>query len=263
MGTGVLYRTDLNLLTHTVQNSLISYPKELIIGVLRDHFSLDSTYHYTADFWGFPHVVDHTDLHPEAGLNDDLTTRIFIGERYKHQAIYYPSILVYHGGANYVPISMNFERETVQYDAIKVVDGYGNEKLYSVPTHFIFAGAWEGTILTEIQTRSSQSRDELAELVALCLQQIRHDELYRAGLFVKPISIGSPSEMDDRNDKLYKVTLTIPIRSEWRREIPVGNLVETINFCIDIGRVDKDPPQIAPNLTVSTSIELVDQIADL
>lgn len=263
MSTGVLYRSDLYNLNNIVANPLISYPKELIIGILRDFFSQDSYYHYVRDNWGFPKVVDHTDLPSDAGINDNLTTRIFIGEKYKHDVIYYPAVLVYHAAANSVPISLNREKETVQYSAIKVVDGYGNERLYSIPTHFVFAGAWEGSLTIDVISRSSQSRDEITELISLCLIDIRFEELLRAGLLVKTLSVGSPSEADDRNDKLYRQSVTINYRTEWRREIPITNLVEMINICVDLGRVDKDPPQIAPNLTVSTSIELVDEISDL
>lgn len=40
-GTGNLERTDLYGIHNVVQNTLMSYPKELIIGVLRDEFSKD------------------------------------------------------------------------------------------------------------------------------------------------------------------------------------------------------------------------------
>jgi hypothetical protein len=266
MATGEILRSDLNRIHHVVQNTQLSRPKELVIGVLRDEFSKDSYYHYVADEWGFPKIPDHTDLAPDAGLEDDLTTRIFIGEAFKQEITYYPAILIKGGSSKSTPISINRNKETVLHETVKVIDGYGNEQTVAIPTHFLLAGAWEGNLTLDIQTRDILSRDELATFCSLLFEDIRYEELRRAGVLIKSggVSVGAPSEGDDRRqEKLYKQTITINIRTEWRREIPIDNVVDAISFCIDFGRVDVEPFTPAPNLTITSTVELVNQIDSL
>lgn len=259
-GTGSIYKSDLFAINHVVQTDMLSYPKELVIGLLRSKFEQDSYFHYVKDPWGFPKVVDHTDLPLDAGVYDDTTTRIYIGEKFKFAPIYYPSILVYNSGVKYVPISMNRERDNIVYSTNIVSDGYGNEKTYVAPKAFLFAGAWEGSISIDIQVRGIRERDDLVELVSLICTDIYFDEFLRAGLLIKSVSIGSPNEKDDRNDHLYVQTVTLEVRTEWRREIPINSIVDAINICVDFGRVDKDPPVIDPNLEINIYLSLTDQI---
>src|ERR1700690_1148449 len=91
-------------LNNFVQSSMIVYPKEIIIATLRDFFSRDSFYCYSKDAWGFANTTDHTDLPPGADLPTNfnshganqggLSTRLFIGENYRYDGIFYPAILV-------------------------------------------------------------------------------------------------------------------------------------------------------------------------
>lgn len=265
LGTGNINSyTDLYGIHNVVQNTQIVHSKELIIGIIRDFFSEDSYYHYVRDTWGFPLSKNVTDIPVESGIADDTLTRLYIAEKYKHEAIFYPCILVYHGGARSTPLSFNRERETIKNERTIVSDGYGNFTTFTTPSHFVLAGVWEGTINIDIMSRGIRSRDDLVELVKLCLVDIRHDELLRAGVLVQPgVSSGSPSEGDDRNDKLYKQTITVPIRTEWRREIPVKSLVDAINICVDFGNLSTTPPNIAPNLEIRTRIDLIETIQTL
>lgn len=264
LGTGSLHITDLYGLFNVVQNTQIVHPKELIIGVLRDHFSQDSYYHYVKDEWGFPKTGDVTDLPSEAGINDDSMTRLYIGEKYRFDAIWYPCILVYHGGSRNSPLSFNREKGTIKNDLTIVSDGYGNFTSFTTPSHFVLAGAWEGTINIDVMSRGIRSRDDLVELITLCLIDHRHDELLRAGVLVQPgVASGSPSEGEDRNDKLYKQTITVPIRTEWRREIPVQTVVDAINICVDFGDLSTTPVNIAPNIEIRTVINLLETIESL
>jgi hypothetical protein len=263
IGTGGLYRSDLYGLFDVVQNTQVSFPKELVIGILREFFSQDSYYHYVRDAWGFPLTPDHTDLPPDAGLHDDTTTRLYIGEAYRFDVIYYPAIVVRAGSSTYVPVSMNREKETVLNKATVVVDGYGNEKIFVQPTHFILAGAWEGQLQIDIMTRSIRARDDLVELVMLACTDLFFEEFRRSGVLMKRVSAGGPTEMDDRNDKLYKQSVTLDIRSEWRRQIPITNLVDAINICVEFGNVQVIPAQTAPNLEIKTTVDLVSEIQSL
>lgn len=262
-GTGNLERSDLFEIHNVIQNTLLSNPKDIIIALLRNFYSEDSIYHYVSDEWGFPKVVDHTDLAQDAGIADDLTTRVYIAEAFRAGVIYYPSILVKTGSVNSVPISFNRNKETVRNTVMRVVDGYGNERIFVTPSHFIFTGAWEGQINIEVSARGIRERDDLVRLSMLFFTDIRFEEFRKAGILMKRISAGAPSEGEDGNEKLYKQTINLDIRTEWRREIPVENTVDSINICVDFGRLDTTPEQISPNITINTSVDLIDEIQNL
>lgn len=270
MSTNNIFKTDLHAIHNVVQASMLLYPKEIIISTLRDFFSKDSFYHYAKDQWGFANTTDHTDLppgadmpfgpgaHPELNFNTQLSTRLFIGENYRYDGIYYPAILIKSGGSRYVPISINRNQDTVQWESILFQDGYGNEKIVNRPKSFITAGAWEGSIIIDVLTRSLKSRDELVELVGMCFTEIHFDSLYDVGLIVKPISIGAATETDDRNDKLFRQSLTLDIRTEWRREIPISNLIDAIVFSVEFVDLQNPNAPVASNLTINTEINVID-----
>lgn len=264
-GTGNLERTDLYAIHNVVQNTLMSYPKELIIGVLRDEFSQDSYFKYSCDQWGYPKVPDHTDLPLEAGLNDEQTTRLFIGEAFRDDAIYYPALLVRMTSARSVPISMSRNKEVIEYEKQLVTDGYGNFKTFFIPKYIDLAGAWDGTITIDIMARDILSRDNLASILMLLFADIRFESLRKAGVLIKSgqPSLGGVSESEDRQQyKLYKATVSMDVRTEWRRLIPVDNIVERINFCIDF-RVIGSNTVINPNIGINTNISILDQIEAL
>lgn len=270
MSTNNFFKSDLFGLHNIVQASMLVYPKEIIIATLRDFFSKDSYYHYSKDQWGFANTTDHTDLppgadlpfgpgsHPELSNVRPLSTRLFIGENYRYDGIYYPAILVKSGGGKYVPISINREQGSIQYENIIFEDGYGNQTNISRPKSFITAGAFEGTINIDIMTRSLRSRDDLVELIMMCFTEVTFDTLYDVGLIIKPISFSSASESDDRNDKLFRQTLTLDIRTEWRREIPIGNIVDSILFTMSFENLAKPAAPIPANLSIVTEVTLLD-----
>jgi hypothetical protein len=263
MAINNFFISDLPKIYNVVQNSMIVYPKELAIAVLRDHFSDDSYYHFSKDAWGFPNTPDHTDLPSEAGINDNVTTRLFIGENYRDNVTYFPAILIKNSGMKSVPIGLSREEGTVKWGIRTFDDGYGNLSFFKNPESLIFAGAWEGTLSIDIIARSTRTRDELIQEVALCFTDLKFKLMHKAGVLCKPLDVSSPTESDDRNGKLFKQTITIPIRTEWKREIPVSNIVQTINFIIEFGYLEVPEPIIAQNLTIRTNIELLDILANL
>lgn len=263
MSSNNMYKSDLANLYDFVQSSMIVYPKEAIIALLRDYFSKDDYYHYSKDQWGFANTTDHTDLPlgadiPKTYQEEFLPTRLFIGENYRQNVIFYPAVLVKSGGSKYVPISINRNKGTVQYENIYFDDGYGNLAALKRPKSFVTAGAWEGSIIIDIYTRSLRSRDDLAERIAMFFTEVGYETLVDIGIIVKPLNIGAPSEGDDRNDKLFKISLTLDIRSEWRREIPVGNLIESINFAMEFANLEVPDAPVAQNLTINTEINYID-----
>jgi hypothetical protein len=264
-GTGSLTRTDLYQVHHVVQNTLMAYPKELIIGMLREEFAQDSYYFYASDEWGYPKIPDHTDLPLGSGINDDLTTRIFIGETFRQDAIFYPALLVKMTAARSVPISMNRNKDVIEYEKQIVVDGYGNTKEFFIPKFIDLAGAWEGTIAIDVISRDILDRDNLISIVMLLFTDIRFESLRKAGVLIKSgqPTVGGISEGDDRQqEKIYKATISVDIRTEWRRLIPISGIVERINFCVDF-RAWGSSTVTNPNIAIGTSISILDQIEAL
>lgn len=235
-----------------VQNTMIRYPKDLIISSLRDFFNRDSKYHFVKDEWGYPKTIDLTDVPSDAGLYDNLTTRIFIGEKHRYDVIFYPAVLVSAGSFRYVPISLNRNQYYVEHKIVEFTDGY-ERKFVSRPDKFVTAGAWEGSINIEVISRSIQEADDISELIGIYLQEINWNNLSRAGVSIKPdISIGAPTQSEDRNDKIHRIAITINTRGEWRREVPISNVLDVISFCVEFGN--------APNLEVNSIVELGDKI---
>lgn len=264
-GTGSLTRTDLYQIHHVVQNTLMAYPKELIIGMLREEFSKDSYYHYVCDQFGYPKIPDHTNLPLGSGLEDELTTRIFIGEAFRQDVIFYPALLVKMISARSVPIAMNRNKDVVEYEKQIVVDGYGNSKEYFIPKALELAGAWEGTVTIDILSEDILDRDNLASIIMLLFVDIRFESLRKAGILIKSgqPTLGGISEGEDRQqNKIYKATISIDIRTEWRRLIPVNNIIERINFCVDFN-VWGSNTVTNPNIAISDSISIFDQIDNL
>jgi hypothetical protein len=253
MAAGFNYNTDLYGIYNVVQNTMIRYPKDLIIASLRDFFSQDSKYHFVKDAWGFANTPDHTDLPSDAGLYDNLTTRVFIGESNRFDVAFYPAILIKAGGFNYTPISFNRNQYYVENKTVEVTDGY-NRKFILVPDKFVLAGAWEGSINIDVLARAIQERDDLVELISLYFTDLNWNNLSRAGVSIKPnISISGASESEDRNDKIHRSSITLNIRGEWRREVPVGNVLDVISFCVEYG--DRLGLNYLPNLETVERVE--------
>src|ERR1035437_1319012 len=267
------FKSDLMGLHNIVQASMITYPKEVIIDSLRDFFSKDSYYHFSKDQWGFNNTTDHTNLTPGADIppghpgstavtSNLLSTRLFIGQNYRFDGIYYPAILIKNGGSKYVPISINREQGSIEYKDIVYEDGYGNTKIVKSPISFVTAGVWEGSIIIDVMTRSLTSRDDLVELIMMYFTEIAFDTIKDIGIVIKPPSAGSPSEREDRNDKLFMQSITLNIRTEWKRKIPVGNIIEAILFSVEFSGAGDNAP-VAQNLTINSESALTDIIIGL
>ncbi len=263
MATNNFFRSDLPNIYNVVQSTALAYSKDMIITILRDFFSRDSYYHYAKDEFGFAKTVDHTDLPLNAGLFDDSTTRIYIGENYRFDGIYYPALLLKANSIKYVPLSAYREGGATIYESTVYEDGYGNQKIINTPKSFLYAGVWEASFSIDIFTRSLRARDDLVELVLLCFSDIMFDSLRKAGIVIKPPQATSASESDDRNDKLFKQSITLDARCEWRREIPVENIIDAIFFSLDLVNL-QDPDAIpSPNLAINNKLSITDMMIEL
>jgi hypothetical protein len=275
MGTNNFSKTDLFNIYDIIQSSMIVYPKEIIIATLRDYFSQDSYYHFSKDQWGFPNTTDHTDLplgadlpygpgaQPQLNPNPILPTRVFIGENYRYDGIFYPAILVKSGGSRYVPISINRDQGTISFSKILFTDGYGNQTTVYKPAAIVTNGAWEGSIIVDVMTRSLRARDDLVELISMCFTDVHFDTLHDIGIVVKPITVSGTSETDDRNDKLFRQTLTLDIRTEWKRAIPIENTVDAILLTATFSDLSVPNSPVAANLTINTEVNIVETLLNM
>lgn len=256
-----LFKSDLNKIHHIVQNTMNLHSKELIVFSLRDFFAQDTFYRYVNDHYGFPKVVDVTDLPLDAGIIDDSTTRLCIQQAFKMEADFYPALIVRSGSFTSIPISFNRETGSVQWGEMIFQDGYGNIKTFKEPKHFITAGAWEGTLNIDILARDMRTKDDLIDLVSAHFVDIAFNELIKEGLVILGVSTSGPSEADDRTGKLYKDTVNLRIRTEWRRALPIENVVDIINLAVEFGQIPDGTP--AANLTINTEQNILDILTNL
>jgi hypothetical protein len=261
MVSGGFFSSDLYRLYNVVQNTQILQPKILLISALREYFAQDTKYHYVNDEWGFPKTPDHTDLNPKAGLNDDDTTRIYIGQDNRFDIKYYPAVLIRNTGSSYFPISINQDEECVEYGYRLYIDGYGNKTSLRIPVNFIFAGAWDLTFDIDVIAEGPQDRSTIVEAINMHLQSNIRNQLTYAGLFIKNVRTGAESQEIYQNDNVYKQTISLECRGEYRRLIPITDVVEIISACIEIGHTDNNNVWLpALNETIYITLDLTNTI---
>lgn len=216
---------------HIIQNVSLVQPKNLLIDVLRKHFSLDNVYTYRADQYGFPLTPDLTGL----TIDDPATTKILISDVFRYEVKFYPAITVKSAGGNYVPISFNQEG-TIKYRKDLIENDFGGAKEVLTPTHRVYAGAWDMNFDVSIYSESHSELEEITEIVKMILQYVSWNELRSNGLFIKSLSVSGENAEPYANDYVFSHTITINTRSEWRVEIPIENVVERIVFYFDVAR---------------------------
>lgn len=237
MATSHRVYSDLFELANFVRQTAIGQGKNLLIDSLREHFKQDTIYRYNTDAFGFPLTPDLTDLPPD--IEETRTTRISIGDVFRYDKRYLPSLTVRQTGGRYFPISFNQEG-TTRYRVDLVLDGYGNRSLIKVPSHKVYAGGWDQTFEVVIAAEDTLDREELSDIVQSYLIGVARQPLLDAGLFIKTTSSGGEREEDWANDKIFMQSIMVETFSEWRREIPLASLVETINFCFEFGLLGSD-----------------------
>lgn len=250
MATSHRVYSDLFHMSDFITQTAVSQGKNLLIDALREYFRQDTFYRFSTDAFGFPLVVDMTDLPPD--IQEERTTRIFIGDIFRYDKRYWPAIVVRYSSGRTYHVSFN-QNHTTRYRLDLVLDGYGGRSYIRVPTHHVVAGAWEQSFEVLIAAESVPDREELTDIVSSFLIGKARQELYEAGLFVRNVSLGGEREDDWGNDKVYIQSITVETFSEWRREVPIDSLVETINFCFKYGLLGTDSPS-----TDTTTIGLED-----
>jgi len=257
MAVGTFIPSDLLAIHKVVQNTQLTAAKELLVSTLRDYFRQSFDYHYVSDEYGFPKVLDRTDVPLEAGIEDDEATRIWIGQESKQDVNFYPAVTIRHTGANYKAISFNQDRDCVQFEKRIFTDGYGRNHTISVPQYFLFVGAWDTNFDIDIETESPETRMVLAENITMLFQNIANWELQAKGLFIKSTRLSGEQSVDKHNDKIFKQTVSLECRGEYRRVIPIDSVVDVINVCIEFGLIGNDSPP-AENLRINFELDLLD-----
>lgn len=241
--TGYISFSDIPILDNITQNVGMVAGRNLLIDVLRECFRRDREFHWVPDPWGFNKTPNHTGLPLDAGVNDDDTTRLYIGGTHRYDISYLPSIVIKQTGSSYRPVSFNQNKWELEYTDQQLVDGYGNVTYARRPSAYHFVGLWESTYEVRITSRSLVDTSEIADNVMLALQSTFHQTLQQNGLFIRSVSSsGEQVEAYGSNDPLFTVSITLNTMSEWRRTIPVSNLVERIQVCFMLDLVDSDPP---------------------
>lgn len=234
MATSHRVYSDLFRLSNFLQQTAVSQGKNLIIDSLREYFKQDTIYRYRTDGFGFPLTPNVTDLPPD--IQEERTSRIYIGDIFRMDKRYWPAIVVRYSSGSYKPISFN-QNQTKKYRLDLVLDGYGNNSVIRVPTHKIIAGAWDQSFEILIATESIPDREELTDLVSSFFIAITRQETYEGGLFIKKVNLSGEREEDWANGKVYLQSITLETYSEWRIEIPIdaNSLIDSINFCFKYG----------------------------
>jgi hypothetical protein len=215
---------------HIIQNVAIVQPKNLLIDILRKHFSLDNIYTYRCDDFGFPATPDLTGK----TIDDPSTTKILISDVYRYEIKFYPAITVKTGSINHVMLGFNQNYSTKYRKDILEVDGISKEVL--TPTHRVYSGVWEGNFDITVYSESHSELEEITEIVTMILQYVSFNELRANGLTIKSLSIGGENAESYANDYVFSHTISVSTRSEWRVEIPLENVVEKIVFYFDVAR---------------------------
>ncbi len=249
MATSHRVYSDLFSLNDFINQTAVSQGKNLLIDALREYFKQDSLYRYTTDGFGFPLTPNVTDLPPD--IQEERTTRIYIGDIFRMDKRYWPAIVVRYSSGKYKPVSFN-QNQTTKYRMDLVLDGYGDRSFIRVPTHHIVTGAWEQSFEVLIAAEGIPDREELADIVSSFLIGTTRQETYEGGLFIKSVGMSGEREEDWGNGKVYMQSITVDTYSEWRREIPIdaNDLIETINFCFNYGLLGGD--EFVNDITVVT-----------
>lgn len=251
--------TDIFNLENVVQHTCMMQGKNIIIDTLRDIFRADREYKYVDDVFGYPKTPSHLGLDPEAGLDGEETTRIYIGSSYRYDVKFNPSIIVKNTGNRYKPISFNQDWMSITHSKELIVDGYGKQTIINTPEATTLVGAWDQTFEVKVVAETEMDREEIADIVIISLVASRRKELEQAGIFIKNLSTGGEAEQPYANDYLYTVSVNLEIRSEWKILIPISNIMERIAMCITFDALDTDPP--ADGLTINQHITLADQLS--
>lgn len=250
--------SDIFDLENIVQQTGIVHGKNILVDTLRDVFSRDRQYKYVSDVFGFPKTPSHLGLEPDAGLDDEETTRIFIGTAYRYDIKFNPSIIIRSTGTRYVPISFNQNRLNTLYRKELILDGYGNQAIVNTPYAYTLVGAWDQTFEVKVIAENEMDREEITDIVTSALMMTRRIDLEKAGLHIRTLSTSAESETQYANDFLYSISVNLEARSEFKVSIPINDVCERIGICLTFKTIPDG--FIADGLTINQQITQADML---
>jgi hypothetical protein len=243
IGSGYIVFSDIYQLDNIVRNTAMMAGRNLLIDILREMFKRDREYRYVTDKFGFPKTPSNLGLLASDGKENERTTRLYIGGTHRQDISFLPAITVRPSSTTYAPISFNQNEQTVAYSSQKITDGYGNQSIINAPSAVIFAGAWEQSFEIKVLGRSLEDVLSIGDLILVGLQNTYRTILRQNGLFIKNVSSsGSSEENIGEADPIFSTSITVNTYSEWRREIPISNLVERIHLCFEVDISSDDIP---------------------
>lgn len=125
-----------------------------------------------------------------------------------------------------------------------------------VPSHFEYAGAYDGSITISVNANDTIEREELVNLLHVIFAESGRDTLYMRGMFIKDVQTGGHTEVEYRNDFIFQQAVTLQTYSEWRRIIPVGDTLSSIGFQMNVKeRLDSE---VAPTETTGEPLPIYD-----
>lgn len=196
-----------------VESTAYDAIKDTILRVLREMFSQHPEYTYVPDpTKGF----DYPDLEK---------TKISIWQDYPYDTLFLPCITINMSSMRYHPISFNQNMGTVDYvhddRGDIVLDTFGRP----LPNYYEYAGAWDSNFSININAQSPWDRDLITDFVTINFTHVYRDWLYTRGVFVKATSTSGESQLDWRNQHIYKLTVSLDLYSEWTHRIPIPRVI--------------------------------------
>lgn len=245
IGSGYIVFSDVYQLDNIVRNTAMMAGRNLLIDVLREIFKRDREYRYVTDKFGFPKTPNNLGLSADDGRTNERTTRLYIGGTHRQDISFLPAITVRPASTTYAPISFNQNEQTLAYSTQKITDGYGNQTIINSPSAIIFAGAWEQSFEVKVIGRSLEDVLSIGDIILVSLQNTYRTVLRQSGLFIKNVSgNGSSDEQIGEADPVFSTSIMVNTYSEWRREIPISNLVDRIHLCFEVDASAEDIPAV-------------------
>lgn len=212
--------------------------KSIVISSLREWFARDPVFSYRADEFGFPLLPEDPLVGGgQAGMQGviwgETSTRIVITDDYRYTSRFFPAITVSdNAGSNY-EISFNQELSGIKYKVEEIVRN-GKVITRRVPSHVIFAGAWKQSYGVNIITEDHATRKRLKDMVAILFNNVLKADLINKGILVERVALGGDREEQFANSYYYYSNINLELFSEWRREIPITELVEAIAVNVNV-----------------------------
>jgi hypothetical protein len=241
--TGFIANSDIYVLDKIVQNTAMEAGRNLLIDQLREGFARDRMYRWVPDDWGFSKTPPASGLAPDAGMDDDTTTRLYIGAQYKNAGSFLPAIIVKQNSIQYKPVSINQNKWDFEYGDTPVMDESGRVEYIRAPVAYSFVGLWESNFEIKIISRSLVDTTRLHDIIMIMLASTYRYTLQQSGLFIKEIrGSGEQAETYGSNDPYYYSTISLDTLSEFRRRIPISSAIERIQVCLDMDIIETDLP---------------------